>query len=412
MGGMCQTISIWRNGKKTEPVNVIEQTQNVPPMQYYPHPSLVAPKRNHRGEVHYSTNGQYLSPFSYEEPGSSIFTSTETFSGPYGNRFTEDQIYTLLVDFIIPPGHLFINGFPVLNEATNNVQIFKQCFSNPLVVYSEEKKSNSNKDSSHYSKQINAHERICVRCKSGFFITNDEYLTKDPCYFHWGKLLNHSFSCCKQSPGSIGCTTGKLHVWNGTVDGTNEPLEGFVKTKSSGLGNKQNVFALDCEMCYTVKGLELSRVVILSCTGSIVYDHFVKPDNEVVDYNTRYSGVTESDIHSSTAKSFSNVQSDILKLFTEDTILVGHSLDNDLRVLKILHSKIADTSLIFPHHRGFPFKYSLKHLMWTNFGKNIQTSDSGHNPYEDASSCLDLIYLKIRKQQEIHNSQYSYTMPY
>ncbi|XP_045476462.1 uncharacterized protein LOC123682098 [Harmonia axyridis] len=94
---------------------VIEQTQNVPPMQYYPHPSLVAPKRNHRGEVlyaHYSTNGQYLSTFSYEEPGSrKNFNSTETFSGPYGNRFTEDQLYTLLVDFIIPPGHLFINGF-------------------------------------------------------------------------------------------------------------------------------------------------------------------------------------------------------------------------------------------------------------------------------------------------------------
>ncbi|XP_045477955.1 putative exonuclease GOR [Harmonia axyridis] len=168
-------------------------------------------------------------------------------------------------------------------------------------------------------------------------------LLEDPCYFHWGKLLNHSFSCCKQSPGSVGCTTGKLHVWNGTVDGTNEPLDGFVKTKSSGLGNKQNVYALDCEMCYT--GLELSRVVIRSCTGSIVYDHFVKPDNEVVDYNTRYSGVTESDIHDSTAKSFSNVQSDILKLFTEDTILVGHSLDNDLRVLKILHSKIVDNFL-------------------------------------------------------------------
>ncbi|XP_045476448.1 putative exonuclease GOR isoform X1 [Harmonia axyridis] len=360
-----------------------------------------------------------------ENFSSNTFNLKKPVTVPCGIGLTESQLYALLNDFTLLPEQLFTNGYPDLNEANNKVRVLRQCFPSPLKVFHNRKKCDSYTDSdqnsnssdscedneltklslgsSHDLKQVNAIERNCVRCKTGFFITNDEYLTKERCYYHWGKLLHYSFTCCKKSPGSIGCTTAKLHVWNGTVAGINEPLEGFVKTKSSKKEKKQKVYALDCEMCYTVKGLELCKVTILSFNGSIVYDHFVKPENEVVDYNTRYSGVTESDVNSLTSKTFSKVQSDILKLVTKDTILIGHGLDNDLRVLKLLHSKIVDTALIFPHERGYPFRYSLKHLMWTNLQKKIQTSDSGHSPYEDALSCLELIFFKIRKQ---HESQY------
>lgn len=41
--------------------------------------------------------------------------------------------------------------------------------------------------------------------------------------------------------------------------------------------------------CYTAKGLELTRVTVVDPSLQVIYDTFVKPDEEVIDYNTRYA---------------------------------------------------------------------------------------------------------------------------
>lgn len=64
---------------------------------------------------------------------------------------------------------------------------------------------------------------------------------------------------------------------------------------SSGSGNVAlplAAVAIDCEMCDTKNGLELTRVSLVSLSGELLLDTFVKPADEIVDYRSQWSGVT------------------------------------------------------------------------------------------------------------------------
>ncbi|XP_031354941.1 RNA exonuclease 1 homolog isoform X2 [Photinus pyralis] len=257
----------------------------------------------------------------------------------------------------------------------------------------------------------------CVRCGNVFFISNHgEYLTQEQCTYHWGKLHSviatmgkHTrtccyvteYSCCHGKPNSRGCTVGKLHVWNGTSVGFNGPYDSYVRTrprKTLPPDGNFGVYALDCEMCYTVQGLELTKVTVIGVDGRLVYDSFVKPESEIIDYNTRFSGITEKDLSSKSGiKSLREVQNDIMGFVNADTILIGHGLENDLRALRIMHYTVVDTAVVFAHPNGLPYRRALKSITSCVLKRDIQCSASGHNSYEDARACMELILWKVRR---------------
>ena len=49
---------------------------------------------------------------------------------------------------------------------------------------------------------------------------------------------------------------------------------------------------MDCEMCHTRNGLELTRVMIVAARGGVLMDELVRPATEITEYNTRYGGIT------------------------------------------------------------------------------------------------------------------------
>lgn len=92
--------------------------------------------------------------------------------------------------------------------------------------------------------------------------------------------------CCQQPAGSPGCMYGNYHVTE-YLDYNN--LTGFVKTLDRGedyVPTRKDIYALDCEMCYTTNGFELTRVTVVDVSSKLVYDALVKPDNRIIDYNT------------------------------------------------------------------------------------------------------------------------------
>ncbi|XP_059533071.1 RNA exonuclease 1 homolog [Myotis daubentonii] len=243
--------------------------------------------------------------------------------------------------------------------------------------------------------------RLCCRCGPQYLLAPSGCCVhQEECHYHWGRLRptpaaggwEIQYTCCSAPIGSPGCQVAQQHV----QDGRQQDLQGFVQTLAKELppGAHPGIYALDCEMSYTTAGLELTRVSVVDSALQLVYDTFIRPDHDIVDYNTRFSGVTAADLaHTST--SIRDVQAALLTLFNARTILIRHSLQSDLLALRLIHGTVLDTSVLFPHHRGLPYKRSLRNLAAHYLRHVIQDRVDGHSSSEDASACMRLVIWKM-----------------
>ncbi|CAC5420096.1 REX1 [Mytilus coruscus] len=300
-------------------------------------------------------------------------------------NFKGAELYKRLSKYILSEDELKENGFPMVNPDKPA----------SVIIHNER---------SLYKKNERLHEKICVRCGKKFIVyPTGKYAKQEECIYHWAKawkrkvngIFDSRYNCCQGDFNSDGCQVAKSHVHD-----TNkwENLSGYMKTQpcSPPVDGDYGVFALDCEMVYTTAGVELARISVCDHDSTAVYESFVKPDNEIVDLNTRFSGITEDDLEEVTT-SLRDVQAVLLSLVTDKTILMGHSLESDLTAVKITHGTVVDTSLVFPHRLGKPYKRALRTLMAEYLQKIIQDDVGGHDSMEDAASCLELMHMKLKE---------------
>eukprot|EP01026_Neomeris_dumetosa_P028226 TRINITY_DN2286_c0_g1_i1.p1 TRINITY_DN2286_c0_g1~~TRINITY_DN2286_c0_g1_i1.p1 ORF type:complete len:521 (+),score=98.51 TRINITY_DN2286_c0_g1_i1:444-2006(+) len=171
------------------------------------------------------------------------------------------------------------------------------------------------------------------------------------------------------------------------------------------------VLALDCEMVgvgFLGGQSVVARVTIVNDYGNVIYDEHVQPKMRVTDFRTRWSGVRPADLRS--AVDFEEMQKKVAGML-EGKILVGHALQNDLKVLQLSHPKrfTRDTSRYPPlmYRKGSRLRpKSLKQLAWEQLQLKIQENE--HSSAEDARTAL-YIYHKFRDTWEVQvrNNEFS-----
>ncbi|KAI1380787.1 hypothetical protein F4677DRAFT_404632 [Hypoxylon crocopeplum] len=316
--------------------------------------------------------------------------------------------------------------------------------------------SDDNIQKARESVEASGNVEVCDRCTRRFQVfpgrreEDGALASNGTCTYHPGKTYftergpgktargQKKYRCCHQNVDdeSGGCTTAATHVFKTTDVNRLASLLNFAETPANPDVPADRAVCFDCEMGYTVYGLELIRVTILSWPDyEVLVDILVQPFGEVLDLNTRYSGVTPEDMvsaerwvpgqdHKPTvvpstdpANASGTEQKQKLKIASSPkaardllfsligpkTPVLGHGLENDLNSMRIIHHTCVDTVLLYPHKRQLPIRNSLRYLMDTLLGRAIQKEGDGdvpegHDSAEDAKAAGDLVKLKVRDE--------------
>ncbi|KAI0719584.1 Rexo1 protein [Cerioporus squamosus] len=240
--------------------------------------------------------------------------------------------------------------------------------------------------------------KTCERCTEKFMVKRRD--EADHCRFHWGKPSRQKstkrrvYTCCSRTTDEEGCETGP-HVFYETSPEDLHRRHAFTHSRPAlpDRDSALDVVALDCEMIYTTGGMRVARVSVVDSAGKDVLDEFVRMDEgvEVIDFNTRFSGITAEN-YATAVLPLASIRESLDTIINSQTIIIGHALDNDLKTLRMIHYRCVDTVVLFPHQAGSPYRRALRSLAKEHLGRTIQAAGAaGHSSVEDSVATLDLV---------------------
>ncbi|WKY05160.1 hypothetical protein Q1695_005855 [Nippostrongylus brasiliensis] len=305
-----------------------------------------------------------------------------------GNLEGRDQLTYILRGMRLTEEQLIMNSFPRWKNAERNEVVVEPSFFDSLIGRKEFIPDEDTK-------------RKCVRCHAHYRLPGDGRKRVDFCIHHREPAVYSSdvkiHPCCGRAQGSVGCQHSDFHVTDTMRESV---LREFHATPAPGgpLDPRSKAFyALDCEFVYTTVGKEAARMTVVDGCGKEVIDCVFQPEHELVDPNTRYSGLTSKELEN-TAQKLGDIRALLFGLINSETLLIGHALENDLKALRIVHDNVIDTSVLFSRspNEGRCFKQSLKSLALQNLDMEIQTEACGHDSAEDAWAAMQLVLRAAR----------------
>ncbi|CAK9436230.1 uncharacterized protein LODBEIA_P07880 [Lodderomyces beijingensis] len=253
-------------------------------------------------------------------------------------------------------------------------------------------------------KESSSLTRECRRCGTEFNVSRQ--LEPTTCKFHHGKLRKREgtkmryYDCCNASQDDQKtCDEAEHHVFQlDKPEQKHQVLPYFHTSEMFQSGGEFDALGIDCEMGFTTKGFELMRITAVDYFSlKTVLDIYVLPFGEVVDFNTRYSGISKIDKE---FVSFNQAMQQLGTVMDKETILIGHGLENDMNAMRLIHKKIIDTSVLYPRHEATPtFRWRLKDLAFKYLSKNIQMGE--HDSAEDSVAAIEIVKFHLNKAHPI-----------
>ncbi|KAL3454590.1 hypothetical protein BJX65DRAFT_301226 [Aspergillus insuetus] len=178
--------------------------------------------------------------------------------------------------------------------------------------------------------------------------------------------------------------------------------------------NARKAVVLDCEMVGVLGAnhRETSEVVRLSAvdflSGEVVMDTYVSPQGHVLSWRTKFSGVNAAILREKKREGRVitgwRAARDLLWQFIDArTILIGHSLNNDLAVLGMVHTRVVDSAIMTRLAVGEECQrhWALKILVKQFLDRDIQTGNGGHDCLEDTYAAREVVLWCLRNPSKL-----------
>ena len=180
-------------------------------------------------------------------------------------------------------------------------------------------------------------------------------------------------------------------------------LGNWVKARPFGpwCAKNPHAIAIDCEMCETkdpVTGAKdhkaLCRLSVVSAVNpdDVLIDTLVKPEWPVSDYRSRINGIKKEHLES-VQFTLAHAQAFMTALCSEETIIIGHAVHNDLAALKMEHHCNVDSACLFSIKDEPEATCSLKDLAMAVLEREMPDTHDSVNDARVAFLCLEKGYV-------------------
>jgi len=175
------------------------------------------------------------------------------------------------------------------------------------------------------------------------------------------------------------------------------------------------VVAIDCEMCETedpVSGKRDARalcrisVVDADKTGDVLLDTLVKPAWPVVNHRTWINGISAENLEN-VQFTIRHAQAFMMALCSEETVIAGQAVYNDLAAMRLEHRCVADSACLFAAKDSETAPVGLKDLAAAILKKDMPEKHDSVNDARTALACLEHYIEKKGKVARVERVAFS-----